>query len=271
MKGAAANEKQFVDRLTIVGLGLAMLPLMTMWHELAGHAATCAVLGGKLAAIGAFYVDCRGLARLPQTVVACAGVSVNALLFLCAFAAWRRAQSDLARLILWLLFVSQGFVAAGYFAFSGIVGVGDLAPTLRGGLGPMRYGTIVRIAETVIGIAAYRQLIMFGIDTLGDMLGGSPETSPSRRRIAHVFYATCGAAAVAVGLFNPLGLFILIASAAASSFGGLAGFISIGFATRQGDDLRPFLITRNWFVLVFGAVVLIAFALVLGPTIHPST
>jgi len=71
---------------------------------------------------------------------------------------------------------------------------------------------------------------------------------------------------VLVGLLNPVGIFITIMSAAASSFGGLAGFISIGYAAPGADAPRAFRIARNWPVIVLGALVLLGFALVLGPS-----
>lgn len=262
------TETQTISRLTIAGLALAMLPLMTMWHEIGGHAATCALLGGKVTSIGAFYVDCEGLDHARQIAVACAGVTVNALLCLVAFQLWRKARGDMPRLILWLLFICQAFVAAGYFAFSGLIGVGDLAPTSGGGLGPMDYAWAVRICEFVFGAAAYWLAIRIGIRTLGSMIGGSPATGASRKRICHVFYLTSGLAAVTVGLFNPLGLFILLASAAASSFGGLAGLITIGFDGPRGEDVRPFVIEHSPVIAALGLAILVAFAAVLGPTLR---
>ena len=165
------ESRQSIDRLSVIGLALIMMPLMTMWHEIGGHAAACAAFGGRIVAIGAFYADCDGLDGLPAIVMSCAGVAVNALLAVVAYLLWRRATGDWARLVLWLLFLSQGFVASGYFAFSGIIGVGDLAPGAHGGLGPVAYPLAVRIAEALLGIVIYSRLIRLGINSLGDMLG----------------------------------------------------------------------------------------------------
>jgi hypothetical protein len=73
---------------------------------------------------------------------------------------------------------------------------------------------------------------------------------------------------VLVGLLNPVGLFVTIMSAAASSFGGLAGFISIGFAAPGADAPRPFEVARNWAVIAGGGLVLTTFAVVLGPSLR---
>ena len=129
-----ADEAQRVDLATIIGLGTMLMPVLTMWHEIGGHAAACAVQGGHVATIGAFYVDCDGLTGAARLLVSCAGVMVDSVLALFAFALWRRARGDLMRLTLWLVWVTKAFVAAGYFCFSGVTGVGDLGTGAQGGL-----------------------------------------------------------------------------------------------------------------------------------------
>lgn len=263
-----AKGTQSIDGMTIVGWGMLLMPLLTMWHEIGGHAAACVVQGGHVATLGAFYVECTGLPRLAEIVVACAGVTMNALLALAAFLLWRNARSDGARLTLWLVWVSEAFVASGYFLFSGVSGVGDLGTSSDGALHGMPAPLVFRVVEVLVGAACYFALVRAAIRTLTAMLGTGRVTSATRRAIAHSYYGTCGAAAVLVGLLNPVGIFITIMSAAASSFGGLAGFISIGYAAPGSDDPNAFHVARNWPVVVFGAAVLIAFALVLGSSRH---
>jgi hypothetical protein len=263
-----ANETQRVDLVTIVGLGMLLMPVLTMWHEIGGHAAACAVQGGHVATIGAFYVACEGLSGVARLLVSCAGVMVDTILALVAFALWRRARGDLARLTLWLIWVTKAFVAAGYFCFSGATGVGDLGPGAGGGIGPLPLPYLWRIAELAIGVVTYVLLVRAAIRTLTAMLGDSAMTGTTRRVIAHGYYATIGVAAVLVGLLNPIGIFITIMSAAASSFGGNAGMVSVGFAVPGGPTTKPFVIRRNWAIVAIGAVVLAGFAWVLGPSEH---
>ncbi|CAN5921521.1 hypothetical protein BH11GEM2_BH11GEM2_15740 [soil metagenome] len=265
-----ADEPQRIDLGTIIGLGILLMPVLTMWHEIAGHATACAVQGGHVATIGAFYVDCEGLSGVARLLVSCAGVMVDSALAVVAFALWRRAQGDMARLTLWLIWVTKAFVAAGYFCFSGATGVGDLGPGADGGIGPLPMPSLWRIAELAVGITAYVLLVRTAIRTLTAMLGDAAATGPARRVIAHGYYAAIGVAAVLVGLLNPIGVFITIMSAAASSFGGNAGMISIGFAVPRGPTTRPFVIRRSWAIIGLGVVVFVGFALVLGPSRHFS-
>jgi len=257
-----------VDIVTVAGLGLLLMPLLTLWHEVGGHAAACALQGGRVTEIGAFYADCDGLAGLPRRIVALAGVGMNTLLALAAYALWRRARGDFARLLLWLVWVSQGFVAAGYFLFSGASGVGDLGPGADGGIGPLAHPDLWRAGEFLFGLLVYIWLVRSAIRGLTAMLGDSPATKATRSTIAHGYYLVAGVAAVLTGLLNPVGLFILLMSAAASSFGGLAGFISIGFAVPRGTTETGFAVGRNWPLFATGAFATLAFALILGPSIR---
>jgi hypothetical protein len=259
-------DTQQVDLPTVVGWGMVLMPLLTMWHEIGGHAALCAVQGGHVDTIGAFYVECGRLAGPARIVVSCAGVFVNIVLAAVAWQLWRRARRDDARLVLWLIGVSEAFVAAGYFCFSGVTGFGDLGTGSGGALSALPMPLAWRAAELGAGIVAYILLVRAAIRALTAMLGTSPATGPARRRIAHGYYATAGAAAVLTGLLNPVGIMITIMSAAASSFGGLAGFISIGFAVPAGGEARSFRFGRNRIVIAVGIAVLLTFALVLGPS-----
>src|SRR3546814_10048519 len=92
------------------------------------------------------------------------------------------------------------------------------------------------------------------------MLGDSPATKATRSTIAHGYCLVAGVAAVLTGLLNPVGLFILLMSAAASSFGGLAGFISIGFAVPKGATETGFAVGRRWPLFVAGLLATLAFA-----------
>lgn len=67
---------------------------------------------------------------------------------------------------------------------------------------------------------------------------------------------------------NPVGIIIMIMSAAASSFGGLAGFISTGYGVGKDSEAKPVVLPRTLLIVSGGVAVLIAFALLLGPSIQ---
>jgi hypothetical protein len=255
-----------VDAVTVAGLALLLMPLLTTLHEIGGHAMACAALGGEVSQIGAFYVECNVEQSLAGRLVAAAGPAVDVVIAFLAYWAWRHARSGLARLVLWYVWLCCAFAAAGYLAYSGLTGIGDLNPGEGGGIGPLPQPWLFRILFAVGGAFAYWRLVVLGMRTLADMIGQGPGTRTARRTVAHVFYAVLCVTAVIASLPNPVGLFVTLASATAASFGGNAGLISIGFATRPGEA-RAFRLGRNWMLLAIGLATTAAFAIVLGPTI----
>ncbi len=265
------NRLLQVDAITIVGLALVLLPLEVMTHEIGGHAVICAVTGGLIQDIGAFYVNCDAPTLWAAHATALAGVAIDTTVSCIAFLLWRRTTGDFARLVFFYVWIMKGFVAAGYLLFSGISDSGDLGTALDAGMSGIANPILWRIAIIMIGGFAYWRLIRAAIRALDTMVGDTPETQTARRKIAHIFYITIGLASVVVGLLNPVGIMITIMSAAASSFGGNAGFISVGYADPKGTQQRKFLIKRNWYVFIAGLVLLGSFALILGPTLHFSS
>lgn len=259
---------QHIDKATIAGLALLLMPLLTMAHEIGGHAAACVATGGTLKELGAFYVECGNSGPGAARIVALAGMGMDAVLGLIAWRVWRGLKGDLARLTGWYVWLCLSFSAAGYFLFSGISGIGDLGPGEGGGIGPLPQPLLWRAVFAAGGGYAYWRLVKAGIATLGEMVGQGEDTKLARRAVAHVFYAALCLAAVAASLPNPVGLFITLASAGAASIGGKAGMINIGFSAKAGAGAKPFTIARNGWLIAAGVLVSAAFAVVLGPTIR---
>lgn len=259
-----------IDRVTIIGLALLLMPILTMLHEIGGHAVACVATGYRVTGLGAFYVDCsaEATASAARRIVALAGPGIDVVLALILYPAWRRARGDLSRLVLWYLWIGCAFAAAGYAAFSGVTGIGDLSPEPDAGIGPLPYAPVWRAVLALGGAYAYCRIIKLGMAGLTEMIGQGMETRPARRTVAHLYYITLSVSAVLASLPNPVGLFITLASATAASFGGNAGLISIGYATRPEGEPRQFVIARNWAILVCGIAMTAAFTLILGPTIR---
>ena len=219
------------------------MPLTTMWHEIGGHALACAVQGGHVAAIGAFYVNCEGLARWPNTDRRArrGGHGHAARLHRpCAVAAGDRrhgatgAVAGLRR---------QGVRRRGLSGlFRACRGSATWRPGLNGGggLGPVPYPIGVprrRGGGFGAGLCPARQA--GDRDTDDDDRNGAARRARGTPGVS--LMAITGrsvVAAVIVGLFNPVGIVITILSAAASSFGGLAGFISVGYAGERRRERR---------------------------------
>jgi hypothetical protein len=264
--GSAAR----VDAWTVAGLALLLLPLLTMSHELLGHALTCVATGHRPSELGAYYVECGAGMGWSRRLVAMAGTLVDVLLAGVGFVLWRRARQPLPRLVWWMVFTVKGMVAAGYWMFSGLTNLGDWGPAAGGGIGPLPWPWAWRALLFLLGLAAYIAVTRKAIAMMATMLGGGDEARGAQRTIAMTTYIVGGVAAVLVSLLNPLGMIITLLSAVASSFGGTAGLFNVAYAKPRAQPPRGFVIDRHPAIVVAGLAVTIAFAAVLGPTIRPG-
>lgn len=265
------NETQAsprVDAWTMVGLALLLLPLLTMAHELLGHAVACVATGHQPSELGAYYVECPGTSGWSSRIVAIAGTCVDVVLAGLAYLAWRRVERPLPRLVLWMVFVLKGMVAGGYWMFSGVTNFGDWGPDVGGGIGPLPLPWLWRIGLFLVGLLSYIWVVRAGIRMLIQMLGGGDEAQRVKRHIAMTIYVVGGLSALLVGLFNPHGMEIILMSAVASSFGGLAGLFNVAYSRRSNLPARNFHIGRHNVLVAAGVLVALAFAATLGPTIY---
>lgn len=267
MIGTTATTPR-VDPWTLAGLALLLLPLLTMAHELAGHALICVATGHLPSELGAYYVECPGTGPWARRVVAMAGTGVDVLLATLAFVGWRRVCRPLPRLALWTVFTVKGMVAAGYWMFSGVSNLGDWGPAAGGGIGPLPWPWLWRAIMFAVGLAVYIAVVRRSIRMMATMLGGGETARRTQWRIAMTTYMIGGVSAVLVSLFNPLGIAITLMSAVASSFGGTAGLFNVAYAKSCDEPPRDFVIDRHYAIVVAGVLVTAAFAAVLGPTFY---
>ncbi|MCX7513825.1 hypothetical protein [Frateuria sp. STR12] len=256
-----------IDVWTVAGLALLLLPLLTMAHELMGHALACVATGHQPSELGAYYVQCSGDTGWSRRLVAMAGTSVDVLLAGVGFVLWRATRRPLSRLIWWIVFTVKGMVAAGYWMFSGLTNLGDWGPAAGGGIGPLPWPWAWRVLMFAVGLIAYIAVTRKAIAMIATMLGGGDSSRRTQWTVAMTLYIVGGVAAVLVSLFNPLGIVITLISAVASSFGGTAGLFNVAYARPRELPPSGFAIGRYPAIVVAGVAMTIAFAAVLGPTI----
>lgn len=266
----AQGQSQRIDLLTVAALSATAFVVSTFCHEALGHGGTCLGVGGHLLDLGAYYANCdtdNGPAWKWQAVAA-AGNTVN-LILMAVFYLLLKARLSSAgprgsgSLFLWLMFALNGFTWAGYFLFSGVAGIGDWGTGHGAVLYNMPNALALRAVMAVVGGALYF-LIGRGAGRLLGRVAGSQKTG---RNLSWTAYVTGGLIAIPVGILNPLGLYVLLASAVASSFGGASGLLWCARFARD-DDAVAFSIGRNWLWLATGVAIVAAYAFVLGPTLH---
>lgn len=241
-------------------------------HEAGGHGGACLLLGGHITTLGAYYMECdtRGLSGWAARAVAGAGNSVNLLVGLAALAAFRLIPTCKpgAKLFLWLFGADNGMTWAGYYLFSGASGIGDWGGAQDAVFAGVKPVWMWRVPLTCCGAILYLSVLRVMARTLAGLVGGTEGGKRLGRAITVTAYVTGGLLAVLIGLLNPVGIAVTVASAAASSFGGTAGYLGLFRWLPLDGRIRTLVLRRNWAVIGAALCVASLYAVVLGPSVR---
>ncbi|MBW8823191.1 MAG: hypothetical protein JF567_02975 [Xanthomonadales bacterium] len=262
-----------VDWLTVATIAALAYVTGTALHEHLGHAASCVALGSDVKKFGAFYVDCDDprLSAMGVRMVALAGPIVSLLTGLACARLLRIARAPLARLFTWMLASIGLMTAFGYMLFSAISGIGDLGTGNDGLLHGVAMPWLWRALMLGVGYWLYDRSVVWSMRTLAGIVGGR-EGRPQRvQRIALLSYIAGAVTCIVIGLFNPEGIVIVLTSAAAASLGGTSGFAWGPSRARIGaGDSDAIVFPRSWAWIAVSVVLVLAYAIVFGPTMTNS-
>ena len=266
-------ERGRIDWPTVCAVAAVAGVVSTQLHEAVGHGGACLALGRRVTAWGAFYVDCDTHAA-PLWIaraVAAAGSTMNLVAALVALAALNAtpASRPRARLFAWLMFALNGFEWAGYFLFSGVSGLGDWGAGREQVFDRVPGWPLWRALLAAGGAGLYWAWTVWAMRRLARLTGTDDAGRRTARRLCGAAYGTIGAVALAIGLMNPVGLYVLLASAVASSFGGPSGLLWGPRYLRPGPAAaEPFVAPRSWPWIAAAAALVLAEGAVLGRSLR---
>ena len=265
------TDARRIDLPTVIAIAAIAGLAANQLHEAGGHGGACLALGRHVQAWGAFYLDydTRDAPLAVGRLVAAAGSTMNLFTAIAAAALARATPASMprARFFWWLLFAVSGFAWAGYYLFSGASGIGDWGQD--GVFAGVRGWGLWRFVLAGGGGLLYWAWVIVAMRRLARLTGADDAGRALARKLAWTSYFTIGCIALAIGLMNPVGLFMLLASAVASSFGGPSGLLWGPNTIRKGAPVAdPLAITRSWGWIVVAIVVVLAEGLILGPTVH---
>lgn len=236
--GQAGSDSPPLDFMTLLAVTLVVYAACSILHEGVGHGLARVLLGGRVGIIASTVCIPAGgeLGQSADRIIAAAGTVVN---LLTAVLCWRLLFvsgniSAWTRYFLWLLMTVNGFMGAGYLAVPTLIGFGDWMIVLRG----LHPHWVWRVGFILVGVILYGAVAYIAVRTLEPFLSG--QAALRRRRVLSLVlvpYLAGGLAFCAAGLFNPLGMRLVLISAAASSFGGASGLVWLPFWTLgRGPD-----------------------------------
>jgi hypothetical protein len=253
------------SKLTIISMAILAIAASSLLHEGLGHGLTAYLRGDIPTALTSNHLD----DLRPDRLVDAAGTLVNLIagalaMFFSALATRRANPLSNLGYFLWLLASFNLMDGAGYFLFSGIIGVGDWEAVLHG----LPHYLALRIAMTIFGAALYFLVVKLMMRVLQPFC---PDRTQHRNLYNTVgrlpYYAACAFYCLA-GAFDPLGLKLLLISTIPAAFGGNSGFMWADSLLPKHSTLPPLTITRSHAWCIAALLIGLAYILLLGRGIN---
>jgi hypothetical protein len=198
----------------------------------------------------------------PDRWVEAGGTIVNLLVGTIALMASRSAgDRSNVRYFCWIFAALNLFPGAGYFLFSGILGLGDWNEVIRGA----PHQVLLRILLTLVGAGLYvlvaRQLAV-----------AVHRYCPSRRdynTVGRLPYLVACIFSCIAGALDPLGIRLFLLSTFPAAIGGSSGLMwADSLLPRRPAKVGTLWVERQPAWWIAGAVIGIAYILILGPGIQ---
>lgn len=267
----AEDNKVAISVPTVIAIGAIVMSLNVAVHE-AVHALACPLVGGDLQVYTALSVECAGGSNAASKIVSGSAPFFNLLIgaALYFYLRGRPSLSDTSWYTSWLLMLANFLSGAGYFIFSGVAGVGDMAAVIAGWQPPLLWRGLLFL----IGALLFIGLIALSLRVFGTRVGGTTDEQIGRAsRLAIWSYIGFLLPVILAALFNPDGLGGLpaVAGLAAVIFGQspllwmMQWFRAKTFPKLPGDPLQ---IRPSWALIAAAILVVVLYGIILGRGIY---
>jgi hypothetical protein len=261
-----------LDLPTICSIAVVGYLIANVLHEGVGHAVVCQAVGCTPQIVTTAHVEWEAgsASEAARRLISAGGTLVNLLAGL-AFAALlqnARKAAGSVRYFLWVSMSVNLFVGAGYFLFSGVIGIGDWISVIHGWGRP----AVWRATLVLVGVLLYVGAVAYSLRRLAPLIGGDKPAAVGRAvRLTTVPYVLASVASSLGSLFNPIGVALFAISLAAHAGGTSAlAWMAQMFETRWFPltDAEPIEIPRRWNWIIGAVVLLLVHVVVLGPGIR---
>jgi hypothetical protein len=252
------------DKLTPIAIAALACILQDVLHEGLGHGVTAWLSGAHRVTMSTVALQ----SDIETRWISANGTLVN-LLFAAIF--WMlllrpRRYKPATRYFLVLAMAGNLFTGTGYFLFSGVSNFGDWAAVIQG----FEPHWIWQLGLAAMGVISYYASMLVVAAKLKPFRGQG-ESQARLRGLCWTPYFTDGLLAGIGGLFNPMGLFYVIASALPSTLGANAGLLSLpwmmrGSVSSEEGQVESIPRSAAWIVTAAAASLLFIFVLGRGIT-----
>ena len=271
MTQVVSTRKPVVDWLTVVAIAAIAISLNVALHE-GVHAFTCLSVGSHLMEYSALYVACDSPTALQGKIVDGSAPTYNLIIGVLLWIIVRNSRKQASEIwfFLWLFMLMNWLYGAGYWMFSGIANVGDMA-TVINGWEPI---WLWRVLMTIAGSLLFIFLVWLALREFGKMVGGDADEQIRRaNKLSLLSYATSFVVVLIASLFNPTGLLSLpVTAGLLATIGGLSPLLWMMQWFRAKSFVKlakpPLEIHRKWQWFTVAIIVVFTYVFVLGRTLY---
>ena len=240
-------------RKTIVALAVLAAGIGSLLHEGLGHGVAAWLRGDIVTELTSNHLD----SVRPDRLVDAGGTLVNLIAgFAFLFGARSAGDRPNLRFFLWFLAALNLLSGAGYFLFSGVLGLGDWAQVIAG----LPHQAGLRTAMAATGALLYVVFLRLLIVDLRPFC-------PDRRNynvVGRMPYVVACTFMCMAGAYDPLGIKLFFLSTVPAAFGGLSGLLWGDVFLPRTPATGKLELHRSVAVWVTAIVFAIAFIAIIG-------
>jgi len=241
------------SKATVISMAVLAEATTTLLHEGLGHGVIAWMRGAVPTELTTNHLSTLYTDRWVDAGGTLVNLGAGALALLFARAAGDRAN---LRYFCWLLAAKNLFAGAGYFMFSGVGGFGDWQQVIDG----FPHQALWRTAMTIFGAALYF-VVAFLLARSVRPFCFARGTYNTVGRLPYL--ASCTFSCLA-GLFDPLGMKLLLLSSIPAAFGGSSGLLWLDQLIPRGNVEDPLVVHRAPLWWIAAAVLGVAYIAILG-------
>ena len=257
----------FVDRLTVIAIGVMAYAGANISHEIIGHCGMALVVGTRCTVLSSAYIPLASMVPMwKYNIIVAAGCTANFTVALISLGLLRssRITQPVLRCFLWLLMCVNLFLASAYIAAAPIIKYGDSYIMIQNLPGQLFWRSAVALAGAVLVYVCFQVCRTELVRLIG--FGG-----PAARSIAFQLvvpaYLAGGIVTVASALFSQLEAKFAQLQAVGGTFGLTIWLLLLPLTIRGPESGETFQIPRHVGWIVAGALTAVIFIGVLGPGI----
>lgn len=198
---------------TIVSMAVVASAITSLLHEGLGHGVTAWLRGDIVTQLTSNHLSDLRADRLVDAAGTIVNLAAGSLFLFVS----HRARGPNTRYFFWLIAAYNLLLGAGYFLFSGALGLGDWAAFIAG----FPHQAAIRTAMAVFGVVLYVWFVRL-IGAAARPFIANPRDYNTVAR--YPYYAACLFWCLA-GAFDPLGIKLMFLSTLPASFGGMSGLM----------------------------------------------